>query len=174
MKNILLLFTLIGSIYSFSQTCTANAGPDTIVCTGTNITIGGLPAAVGSGTITYTWTPATNLSCTNCPNPVVTANSNQTYTLTIQDDTNCVAVDQMTVTVNPLPIANFSINNNNACANLPIAFTNTSSGTGLSYSWNFGDPASGANNTSTATNPTHFFQAFGTGSSTFTDRKSVV
>ncbi|MCC6703058.1 MAG: PKD domain-containing protein [Fluviicola sp.] len=168
MKNILLLFTLIGSIYSFSQTCTANAGPDTIVCTGTNVTIGGLPAAVGSGTITYTWTPATNLSCTNCPNPVVTANSNQTYTLTIQDDTNCVAVDQMTVTVNPLPIANFSINNNNACANLPIAFTNTSSGTGLSYSWNFGDPASGANNTSTATNPTHFFQAFGTGSSTFT------
>ena len=27
-----------------------------------------------------------------------------------------------------------------------------------SYLWNFGDPASGANNTSTAVNPTHFYQ----------------
>ncbi len=32
----------------------------------------------------------------------------------------------------------------------------------VSYNWNFGDPASGANNTSTAQNPTHTYSNFGT------------
>lgn len=32
----------------------------------------------------------------------------------------------------------------------------------LSYSWNFGDPTSGANNTSTLKNPTHKYTAYGT------------
>lgn len=42
-------------------------------------------------------------------------------------------------------------------------FNNTSTGPApLTYSWNFGDPASGANNTSTATSPNHQFSACGT------------
>lgn len=41
-------------------------------------------------------------------------------------------------------------------------FTNTSVGSSLTYMWNFGDPASGANNTSTAQNPTHLFGKCGT------------
>jgi hypothetical protein len=38
-----------------------------------------------------------------------------------------------------------------------LTFTNTSI-RATSFLWNFGDPASGANNTSTAVNPTHFYQ----------------
>ena len=38
-----------------------------------------------------------------------------------------------------------------------VTFTNTST-FATSYLWNFGDPASGVNNTSTAVNPTHFYQ----------------
>ncbi len=38
-----------------------------------------------------------------------------------------------------------------------VTFTNTSI-RATSYLWNFGDPASGANNTSTAVSPTHFYQ----------------
>ncbi|MEP6676420.1 MAG: hypothetical protein ABJA78_14760 [Ferruginibacter sp.] len=38
-----------------------------------------------------------------------------------------------------------------------VSFTNTSTNA-TGYLWNFGDPASGANNTSTATNPTHLYQ----------------
>lgn len=38
-----------------------------------------------------------------------------------------------------------------------VTFTNTST-LATSYLWNFGDTASGVNNTSTAVNPTHFYQ----------------
>ncbi len=38
-----------------------------------------------------------------------------------------------------------------------VTFTNTSTGA-TSYLWNFGDTASGVNNTSTLANPTHFYQ----------------
>jgi PKD repeat protein len=45
---------------------------------------------------------------------------------------------------------------------LLVTFTNTSTGTApLTYAWNFGDPASGASNTSTAKNPTHTYGAAG-------------
>jgi hypothetical protein len=45
-----------------------------------------------------------------------------------------------------------------------FAFTDASFSTApiTSYAWNFGDPGSGANNTSTAKNPTHTFSGFGT------------
>jgi gliding motility-associated-like protein len=47
------------------------------------------------------------------------------------------------------------------CAPYTAIFNNTSVG-GVSFEWNFGDPASGANNTSTATNPTHDYAVPGT------------
>lgn len=40
-------------------------------------------------------------------------------------------------------------------------FTDTSTGSPTSWSWNFGDPASGANNTSALQNPIHTFSAAG-------------
>ncbi|MEP7374874.1 MAG: PKD domain-containing protein [Chitinophagaceae bacterium] len=42
------------------------------------------------------------------------------------------------------------------CAPYTAVFTNTSVG-GQTFQWDFGDPASGANNTSTLANPTHFY-----------------
>jgi len=42
------------------------------------------------------------------------------------------------------------------CAPYTASFTNTSVG-GDSFQWNFGDPASGADNTSTEINPTHLY-----------------
>jgi gliding motility-associated-like protein len=47
------------------------------------------------------------------------------------------------------------------CAPYDALFTNTSIG-GVSWQWDFGDPASGANNTSTAANPTHTYAVPGT------------
>lgn len=47
------------------------------------------------------------------------------------------------------------------CGDLTISFSNTSTNADR-YEWNFGDPASGSNNTSTATNPTHTFSDTGT------------
>ena len=42
-----------------------------------------------------------------------------------------------------------------------VQFTDTSSPTPTTWAWDFGDPSSGANNTSTLQNPTHIFGAAG-------------
>lgn len=47
------------------------------------------------------------------------------------------------------------------CAPYTAVFNNTSVG-GLSFEWNFGDPASGPNNTSTLSYPTHVYSSPGT------------
>lgn len=47
------------------------------------------------------------------------------------------------------------------CGDYKINFTNTSTNADR-YEWNFGDPNSGANNTSTAISPTHIFSDTGT------------
>lgn len=46
--------------------------------------------------------------------------------------------------------------------NTTVDFINTSTPCPTIYNWGFGDPASGANNTSTQPNPTHIFSAPGT------------
>lgn len=53
--------------------------------------------------------------------------------------------------------ATFTANNFAPCANTPVTFDPITTGTGISYLWNFGDPSSGANNTSTLANPSHLF-----------------
>lgn len=60
------------------------------------------------------------------------------------------------------PSANFNFSGgNNQCANLPISFTNSSTGSGLQFEWDFGNPSSGFLNTSTLLNPSHEFVATG-------------
>ncbi len=40
--------------------------------------------------VDFSWTPATGLSCEDCPNPQVTPTSTTTYTLTVSDDNGCI------------------------------------------------------------------------------------
>ena len=49
-----------------------------------------------------------------------------------------------------------------ACAGDSAAFTNQSLGSATAWNWNFSDPASGADNTSTLENPKHKFNTTGT------------
>ena len=60
------------------------------------------------------------------------------------------------VTQNPNPTAAFTAAPQNQCGTIPVSFTNNSTGA-VSFSWNFGDPNSGANNTSTQFAPSHRF-----------------
>ncbi|MEO9004357.1 MAG: PKD domain-containing protein [Ginsengibacter sp.] len=60
------------------------------------------------------------------------------------------------VIVNPRPTAGFTFSPSGQCGNIPVNFINSSVG-GTSYLWNFGDPDSGASNTSSAENPSHVF-----------------
>ncbi|NVO18931.1 MAG: hypothetical protein HXX13_04490, partial [Bacteroidetes bacterium] len=74
------------------------------------------------------------------------------------------------IVVNTPPTANFFSDHDTPplhCATDVVNFTSTSTGTGLSCSWNFHDPNSGANNTSTGTPTSHIFEAYGNVNQTF-------
>ncbi len=73
-----------------------NAGGDTQVCNG-----GGYQFQL-SNSNTYTWFPATGLSCTNCNNPIASPTVTTTYTIDASLSF-CPAIDSVVVTVNPVP-----------------------------------------------------------------------
>lgn len=79
----------------------ANAGADKIILKGTPTTLGGLPTASGgSGTYTYSWSPAEGLSRTDIANPVANPSSTTKYTLTVNDGKKCSITASALVTVN--------------------------------------------------------------------------
>ncbi len=49
--------------------------------------------------VEFLWTPATTLSCTDCPDPTLIAGITQTYVVQITDSTGCVAFDSVIVRV---------------------------------------------------------------------------
>lgn len=175
-----LLFSFFVCLVFFEQQgrsqCTTplvvNAGANATRCSyEAGVPLGGTPTASGgNGTYSYNWSPSTGLSCTNCANPVSNAPSTTTYTLTVTDPGNACpqATAPVTVTVPANPVAAFTFSPASGCANVPVQFTNTSTGSGLAFAWNFGDPASGTNNTSTQMNPAHTFSATGSGTQSFT------
>ncbi len=77
---------------------------------------------------------------------------------------------------------NFTSSPENPTLNQLVQFTDTTSPTPTSWSWNFGDPASGDANTSTVQNPTHVYTAAGvypvaltvSGGGTITNPVSVI
>lgn len=126
-------------------------------------------SVANSGTIvTWAWSmgDATVYNFTN-GNPFThtyATSGNKTVTLTVTTDKGCTStVFSNVITVNPKPITAFT--NSQACLpNQSVSFTNNTSISNssiLSYVWNFGDPASGAANTSTLTSPSHFYAATG-------------
>ncbi|HKD18495.1 MAG TPA: PKD domain-containing protein, partial [Thermoanaerobaculia bacterium] len=61
----------------------------------------------------------------------------------------------------PPPTAGFRFAPTGPIVGTMVHFTDTSTGSPTSWAWNFGDPSSGASNTSTDQNPTHAFSAAG-------------
>ncbi len=103
-----------------------------------------------SGTVTYLWSP--NGETTQA----ITASSADTFSVTVTDQ-NGTATATIGVTETPVPVAGFTA----AVFGQNALFTNTSTDA-TSYAWDFGDPGSGANNTSTAANPSHAYASTGT------------
>lgn len=81
----------------------ADAGDDVELCLGETTVLSG---DGGEFDNLYSWSPATYLSCTDCPNPTadITVAGTYTYTLTTYDIYNCPATDEITVIVHPLPV----------------------------------------------------------------------
>lgn len=143
--------------------CEVDAGANITICAGESVQIGGSPTIVQGG-------PGATLSWDNglgsAANPTVSPATTTTYTVTLTTSDGCDESDQITVFVNPLPVAAFSVSGV-GCSTAPVQFTNNSTGQGLEFEWNFGNPASGANNTSTQNNPSHVFVAPGNGTQSF-------
>lgn len=123
----------------------------------TNVSVGGNSFTwnFGDGTAPYT-------SLSN--NEIIT----HTYTIPgvyyiqVEGSNNCTdttGIDTVRVIRSPLP--NFSIINNNACPGTAVQFSNLTD-VASSYTWNFGDPASGISNTSGLPNPSHVYREPGT------------
>ncbi|HPS73668.1 MAG TPA: PKD domain-containing protein, partial [Bacteroidales bacterium] len=87
-----------------------------------------------------------------------------TVRLTVWSNDSCTAFIEKTVNLIPAPIANFTYSTIN-CADQMVNFTDLSQSNGggniVSWNWNFGDPGSGINNTSTIQSPSHTYSAPG-------------
>ncbi len=127
------------------------AGPDAFICNSQSAQL----TASGSGS--YTWSPATGLSCTNCQNPVASPTTTTTYTVTGNLVGSCPNTDQVTVTVYS-PTAGFTADT--ACFGTPTTFTDTSStisGAITNWDWDFDNNGTIDNSTQnpTFTNPSN-------------------
>ena len=106
-----------------------------------------------AGFANYNWTGPGIVSggSTSC----VTVNAGGMYDVLLTTVTGCSSPFGYTVTSLPAPTASFTTANQ-TCNN-QLTYTNSSVGTGLTYSWNFGDGA-----TSTSNSPTHTYAGVGT------------
>lgn len=79
----------------------ADAGPDLGICLGSSGQLGGSPSGSGgTGSLTYLWSPGTDLSAANVANPTVTPTGTITYMLTVTDSLGCAAMDTVVVDTN--------------------------------------------------------------------------
>jgi len=92
-------------------------------------------------------------------NPTWTYNNEGVYSVHLFQISGGCGVDTvLKILVDSTPITSFRANG--GCLGSPTFFTNATTGAS-SYSWNFGDPASGAANTSTLVTPSHTYSKAG-------------
>ncbi|MFZ2906349.1 MAG: autotransporter-associated beta strand repeat-containing protein, partial [Cyclobacteriaceae bacterium] len=118
---------------------TADAGPASVtICDGQTTVLGGSPSATGgSGSYTYSWSPATGLSSTSVSNPTFSSSGavSQLYTLTVTDGNGCQHSNGITVNVTALPSApSVTFTPSTFCQGATIT-PPTTSGTALQW-WN--------------------------------------
>jgi gliding motility-associated-like protein len=87
-----------------------NAGSDQILPYFTQFKIA---PVYSNNIVSYTWSPAGSLDCTNCPSPTAAVDADRIYTIKVVSDSGCVASDDIKI----------SINCKNANIYLPSAFT---------------------------------------------------
>jgi len=67
---------------------------DTTMLVGTGITI---PVFYSPNAVSYNWTPASHLSCTDCATPYADPKFTTTYQVTVTDENNCSATREITL-----------------------------------------------------------------------------
>ncbi|MFK7921065.1 MAG: PKD domain-containing protein [Bacteroidia bacterium] len=105
----------------------------------------------GLGNATFQWIPATGLDDPFSTDPIASPSSTTTYQVIVSEGV-CVDSAEVSVTINPAPIADYFASQNTGCEGLEVSFMDNSTN-GINYQWDFGD-GSQVNNEA---NPTHVF-----------------
>jgi gliding motility-associated-like protein len=138
------------------------------VCLNTPTSFTDLSVKGNDSIISWSWdfndplSGSSNFSLLQNPTHVYSAAGSFTPVLTIQTALGCIKSHSLSVPFYPSPNTDFLLKS--ICANSSISFTNTSQispGSITSYTWNFGDPSSGLNNSSGVLNPVHFYSSPG-------------
>lgn len=122
--------------------------PDSLGCLTNTVTLDA-SGSIGSN-VSYFWS-------TGETTPSITTDTTGLFTLTAGDDNGCSSSATIEVFETGDPTAAFSASTNSGEAALDVDFSNLSSGSGLTYEWDFGDGS-----TSTVENPSNTFSAAGT------------
>ena len=126
-----------GCYQAQAGTAIVTINPLPIVDAGTDFTIcdGAQAILTGSGALVYAWTGGI------IDGQAFTPTGTDTYTVTGTDANGCVATDDITVTVEPLPVVSFIGDNLSGCASDPltVTFTNTTPGVMADCIWTLGN-----------------------------------
>ncbi len=110
-----------------------SAGDDMFVCEGTG------KAITATGAATYSWSPATGLSCADCPSPIANPTIDMTYTVVGTSDEGCSSSDVVNVSLQR-PFHMTSVRGDSICAG---GSRKLSASGAHSYTWS---PSAGLNN----------------------------
>ncbi len=171
--------TLVASNGTFSDTKTRTAyitvysnpvasftlTPDT-ACVGSTISFSSTSSPGTGGPITrWLWTFGDGaLDSTAGGSTTHSYGFAQTFpvNLLVRDIHGCNSTISHSVVALNGPTANFTANPVSSCsAPVTVNFTNSTTGNPTGYVWDFGDPSSGASNTSTVFSPSHTFNSTG-------------
>jgi hypothetical protein len=124
-----------GSCSPLTQTLAITAtGIPTVSITAfpTSVCPGNTSTLTASGLTTYSWTPSTALSCTNCANPAATPTTTTTYTVSGVNSNGCLGTGIITLTVTPLPTLTLTATPNPVCSNQSSGLNASGAST---YTW---------------------------------------
>jgi PKD repeat protein len=141
------------------------------ICQGGTVEFTDLSQSFGTVIQTWLWqfgdpgSGSNNTSALQNPTHVYSLSGSYSVSLTVTSNTGCQHTTVDTVEIAPPPPMDWFIDPDTTCfGDLVYFFTDTDS-TNISevinYAWNFGDPASGINDTSNLMNPVHLFSAPG-------------
>ncbi len=138
----------IEPLYPFTAAATVD---NQVICTGGTANL----TAQGPASATYTWTPATGLTCSTCLTTAADPTVSTLYTVTI-DSGGIKAMASVAVIIAKPVISAFGLHSAVTCT-LPQTVTFLDSSTNASgYLWDFGDGS-----TDTTLNPVHAYNTYG-------------
>ncbi|HWY37974.1 MAG TPA: T9SS type A sorting domain-containing protein [Bacteroidia bacterium] len=142
------------SINAYTFTTTVSAGSSNITC-GDSTNISSSDNYLGSGSVTYSWTPSTALNSTNTNQTKTGTKITRTYTLTEISTEGCVATGVATVTVTPYGLSPTSASSSILCSTADsLHVTNNYPGAGtVTYTWSPSTSLSSAHAANLAASP---------------------